>query len=95
MFASTRYGPYDLFRKLSSGAGPEELLLKSSQNRLPCDWSSDGRFILYREQDQKNGNDLWALPTAGEKKPVPIANTSSDEREGQFSRCEMGSVLQQ
>jgi len=93
-FGSTRRGMYDLYRKLSSNAGPEELLLASPQpgargivtaNKLPLAWSSDGKFILYRETDLKNGYDLWVLPMSGDKKPFPIANTSFDEFEGQFS----------
>jgi len=56
VFGSTRKkGVYDLYRKLSINAGPEELLLDSSQNKVPHDWSSDGKFILYRENDRKNG----------------------------------------
>jgi Tol biopolymer transport system component len=86
-FGSTRRGIYDLYRKLSSNAGPEELLLASPQNKVPLDWSSDGKFILYRETDLKNGYDLWAMPMpmSGDKKPFPVANTSFDEFEGQFS----------
>jgi serine/threonine protein kinase len=85
-FGSTRRkGVYELYRKLSSNAGEEELLQESSQNQVPVDWSADGRFLLYRETDLKNGYDLWALPMSGDKKPIPIANTSFDEREGQFS----------
>lgn len=85
-FGSTRNGPYDLFRKLASGAGTEELFLNSPLSKLPADWSSDGRFILYRETHPENGYDLWAVPTSGDKKPIPVATTSNEERDGQFSR---------
>lgn len=85
LFASSRKGAYDLFRKPATGAGTEELILASAQNKLSADWSSDGRFILYRETDPKNGNDLKALPLFGEQKPIPIATTAFEERDGQFS----------
>jgi len=85
MFGSQQNGPYALYRKLANGAGSEELIVQSSQVTLPTDWSSDGRFILYRDTDPKNGLDLWALPTSGEKKPIPVATTSNEERDGQFS----------
>jgi eukaryotic-like serine/threonine-protein kinase len=84
-FGSTRNGPYNIFRKLASGVGPEEMLLQSPQNQLPSDWSADGRFILFRLTDQKNGYDLWALPTFGDRKSIPVATTLFEERDGQFS----------
>jgi Tol biopolymer transport system component len=84
-FGSTRNGPYSIFRKLASGVGPEEMLLQGPQNQVPSDWSPDGRFILFRLTDQKNGYDLWALPTFGDRKPIPVATTLFEERDGQFS----------
>jgi Tol biopolymer transport system component len=47
------------------------------------DWSSDGRFILYRETDPKT-YDLYAWEL-GAKKRIPVAATPSAERDGQFS----------
>lgn len=42
-------------------------------------------FNVGRLEMRKNGYDLWALPTSGDKKPIPIATSPFDEREGQFS----------
>src|SRR5262249_7740645 len=85
-FASSRKGSLDLYRKLSNNEGSEELLRTSSQNKVPLDWSSDAKFILYSETDQKsNSTDLWALPLSGDKTPIPIANTPSTEIQGRFS----------
>jgi len=70
---------------LTNGAGPEEVLLQSSQIDIPMDWSSDGRYILYRETDVKNGYDLLAVPVSGDKKSIPISTTPNEERDGQFS----------
>ena len=36
-------------RSSATGAGSEELLLATSQTKMATDWSSDGRFLLYRE----------------------------------------------
>src|SRR5262249_26349287 len=49
------------------------------------DWSRDGRFIVYRTVDPKNGNDLWILPVSGDKKPRPFATTPFNEGNAQFS----------
>ena len=45
VFTSNRQGVYNLYWKLSSGAGADELLLESDQTKSPTDWSSDGRFL--------------------------------------------------
>ena len=43
---TSRKGAHDLYQKPSSGAGSEELLLESSQNKGANDWSRDGRFLI-------------------------------------------------
>jgi eukaryotic-like serine/threonine-protein kinase len=63
VYASDRDGLYDLYRKPSSGAGNEEVLLRSGENKLPADWSPDGSFLLY-SQIHGIGRDLWVLPLA-------------------------------
>jgi hypothetical protein len=51
-FSSTREtGLNDLYQKISSGAGKDELLLKTSERKQPTDWSSDGRFLIYESWD--------------------------------------------
>ena len=85
VFTSNRQGVYNLYWKLSSGAGADELLLESDQTKSPTDWSSDGRFLLFRNQDPQTGFDLWVLPLSGDKKAFPFLKTPFEEREGQFS----------
>src|SRR5262249_17933749 len=48
VFQSPRKGVVNLYWKLSSGAGSDELLLESDQTKIPNDWSPDGRFLLFR-----------------------------------------------
>ena len=85
-FASARGGIYDLFTKPSNGVGVEHVLLATPNTKFPRDWSHDGRFLLYSEQDPKTGTDLWALPMMSpDKTPVPVARSSFDESNGQFS----------
>ena len=85
VFGSNRKGPYDLYQKPAIGAGTEELLLATAQDKTPTDWSPDGRFLLYRSVDPKTGYDLWALPMDGDRKPFPVVQTNFDERDAQFS----------
>jgi Tol biopolymer transport system component/predicted Ser/Thr protein kinase len=90
VFASERDGIRNLYRKLSSNAGPEEVLLRSNEPKTPTDWSRDGRFLLYTNIDPKTGNDIWFLPltpegTGGEPKPTPYLKTEFFEANGRFS----------
>ncbi len=87
VFTSTRNGSWNLYQKLSSGEGEEEeLIAKSAGVRLSCDWSPDGRFLLYAQTlDSKTGWDLWALPMEGERKPLAVLRTQFDEHWGRFS----------
>ena len=85
VFASDRDGTPNLYQKAASGAGNEELLLKSDHRKIPLDWSADGKFILYQELHPKTSSDVWALPLSGEQKPFPYLQTEFDERQARFS----------
>jgi Tol biopolymer transport system component len=85
MFADDRKMYWDLYQRTTVSTGHEELLLESATQKYPTDSSADGHFILYDNEDRKNGFDVWVLPLQGERKPFPFVNTRFDEREGQFS----------
>jgi eukaryotic-like serine/threonine-protein kinase len=51
----------------------------------PSDWSADGRFIIYRENDPTIGGDLWVLPLFGEQKPFPFLRSRFSETVPRFS----------
>jgi len=84
-FSSNRDGPMNLYRKLSTGAGKEEGLLKSTQAGHMQDWSPDGRFLLYRTFGVKTKSDIWVLPMFGDMKPYPFLETEFDEASAIFS----------
>jgi len=85
VFASDREGPRNLYQKSASGAGKEELLLKTGLNTFPMDWSADGKFILYIASDPKTKLDTWVLPLFGDQKPFPFLQTEANERNAKFS----------
>ncbi|MGH8772150.1 MAG: TolB family protein, partial [Burkholderiales bacterium] len=85
LFASERDGPPNLYQKAASGAGNDELLIKSDHRKIPVDWSADGKFILVQELHPKTSSDLWVFPVSGEQKPFPFLQTEFDERQGRFS----------
>jgi Tol biopolymer transport system component len=83
VFRSNRNGKFDLFEKVASGAQEEQALLVTPQDKSPCDWSPDARFLLYASTDDPTtGPDLWALPMIGDGKKFLVVKAA---REGQFS----------
>ena len=69
----TGRGHRDLYQKPSSGAGSEELLVESAQDKTANDWSADGRFLLYHSIDPQTSRDLWVLPLEGRPQTVCVS----------------------
>ena len=88
VFMSNRTGVYNLYRKATGGSGQDEPLLPNRVANTPNQWSRDGRFIVYHENDPKTKRDLWVLPNEGsvaERKPIPFLRTDANEVLGQLS----------
>ncbi len=78
-FASARDGVRRIYQKATGGTVREGVLEDS--NRLPQDWSHDGRYLITATGSQtgSTGNDIWALPLFGDRKSFPVANTKYSE----------------
>jgi Tol biopolymer transport system component len=90
---SRRRGGGSLFSivvKPSNGGG-ETTLFEGGVNVWPDDWSADGRWLLFEQQGQSTGVDLWLLPVDGSQKPTPYLQTSFSERAGRFAPSSSGS----
>jgi Tol biopolymer transport system component len=85
VFASNRKGTHDLYVKSVTAGGNEELLLETAQEKFPTDWSPDGRFVLFNAWDPARSGDIWAVPSDGRGKPLPVVHTVFQEERGQFS----------
>jgi len=81
-------GPGDLYWKYVNGSGQEELLLKSASNKIPSQWSSDGKSIVYSDSGVNNW-DILLLPLGEDGKangkPKPLVQTSFRDVQGQLS----------
>jgi Tol biopolymer transport system component len=73
-----------LAMKRVNGEGVEHLLFESPEVKVPCDWSPDGRLLMYYVPDPKTGTDLWLL-SEGKRQPSLFLRTSANELWGQFS----------
>jgi eukaryotic-like serine/threonine-protein kinase len=49
------------------------------------DWSPDGRFLVYTQQNPEGRFELWLLPLKGDRKPQPLLQTAFNDSQGQVS----------
>jgi len=88
VFASSREGgtaTLNLYQKPASGAKDEEVLVRSSETKIPTSWSRDGRFLLYTVVDQKTKDDIWVLSMQGDRQQTRLLGTEFSESQAQFS----------
>jgi Tol biopolymer transport system component len=85
VFRSSRKGPDDLYMKDASGAGNDELLFESAENKVATSWSADGKFLLFDSNNAKTRRDIWVLPMTGDRKPYIFLQTDYQENEAMFS----------
>ena len=88
-YASNRDGGrFGIYERISSGAGRDELLLKTNDNSFPDSSvvTREGEFLLFESENSKFRFDLWVLPlTGGERKPIAFMQTEFNETHAQFS----------
>jgi len=84
-FMSYRDGPGDIYVKSLSMSAPEAPLLISPDQKVPIDWSADGRFLAYASDRADTRQDVWVTALGTKDAPIPIAKTPFDERQPTFS----------
>jgi hypothetical protein len=78
-------GPNDLFQKASGSIGAEQVLVKdAAKSKYATQWSLDGQ-IVYQQQADATGWDIWVVPLNGASKPIPYLQTPFNEIQGQLS----------
>lgn len=78
-------GMAQLYQKAANGSGAETLLLKTDSTKHHLDWSPDGRFLAFEENDRTSFQDLWILPMAGERTPFAFLRGPFREAQPSFS----------
>ncbi len=80
-----------LYLKEASGGAKEELVseVENGNDKVPSDWSRDGRYLIYTEIDPKDRGDIWYVENprnkSGGGKPVKFQGTTAIESQGQLS----------
>ncbi|HEY3216945.1 MAG TPA: protein kinase [Candidatus Eisenbacteria bacterium] len=66
-FVTNASGRAEIYLVAADGTGePEMLLTTASQFKSIADWSPDGRYLVFGDQDS-----LWLVPMTGDRKPEP------------------------
>ena len=85
-FASARNaGVFDMYLRRLDGPAGDEPLLQTNESKFVNDWSRDGRFIIFDSSNAKTGEDLWILPTFGDRRPVAYLRTEYNEVQSRIS----------
>jgi eukaryotic-like serine/threonine-protein kinase len=88
-YASVHPSAGNFYRKGMPPTSTEQALVSNDSkvngnNPRVEDWSSDKRYIVVQVQAGRNREDLWAIPSTGEK-PFPVMQSQASERNARFS----------
>ena len=83
LFSSQRSGAGDMYSKLASGTGGEELVETSMKFKVPGSWSPDGRVIAFHDFSQSHP-DIWLL-SLSERKKTRLLEGDFDKGNPEFS----------
>lgn len=76
-------GRGDLWVADADGGNAKKLV--PSWNRLDYDWSPDGRWIVYAQDDADFNRDIWVLPVNGSAKPFNLSRHPYNDTEPVWS----------
>jgi Tol biopolymer transport system component len=74
-----------VYKRRANGAGTDAVLFESAASVTLQDWSSDGRLLVYGVSGAKGHQDLWVLPTTGDRQPFPFLQTDVNESQAQVA----------
>jgi Tol biopolymer transport system component len=83
VFASSRLGSFQFFRRPAAGGLEETVFFQEGPSKYPDDWSPDGRYIVY-STDPSRGYDLAMLRVA-DRQVLPLVATRFNEAQGRIS----------
>jgi Tol biopolymer transport system component len=77
LYISDRTGLYDIYRR-PAGGGPEEVVLKTPNDKWLGGLTPDGRRALFHQTDESTSDrdDLWTIEISGSAKPRPLTRST-------------------
>jgi len=85
MFSSNRRGFRDIYKRLSSGEGADELVFESDFHKAVNAWSPDGRFVVYDTGGLGDTADLHVLPLTGDRRPFVLDSERGFQQQADIS----------
>jgi Tol biopolymer transport system component len=83
-YVSDRAGYYDLYARPANG-GPEEVVFKTSWDKLVSDVTPDGRGLLFGGSPTGTREDVWLLPLSAGAQAKPLFQTEFAEYSARLS----------
>jgi eukaryotic-like serine/threonine-protein kinase len=85
-YAATDNGWKDVFVTRIDADAPAQLLYRSEEDKIPTDWSPDGRYLSFTSLKPGGDYDVFVVPVPATSQPISIAaTTTAFEADGQFS----------
>ncbi|HSD72533.1 MAG TPA: protein kinase [Thermoanaerobaculia bacterium] len=86
-FSDNRRHQGDVYVRSIGGSGGEEPLVEAEGQKLPQDWSSDGRYLLYEDREPRGARNVTVriLPLIGERRPISFYRRGTEFGADRFS----------
>ena len=75
----------NLYSRAADSSSDEQAMIVDGVSKDPYDWSSDGRWLLYRRSGVDTGNDIWIGPSDSSGPGRILVGTRFSEVPGNFS----------
>ena len=85
LYSSSRSSPAALWWQPADGSGPAELVYQGPDAIREGVFTPDGGSIVFRSDTPDSNRDVFRLPLAGERVPVPILTGVNDDKHPRVS----------
>jgi serine/threonine protein kinase len=87
VFTAVKADKVEMHEIPADGSGGAVRIMESKSMLFPCDWSPDGRQLIYSETDQIDRSrwSLLSLPLEGDRKPFPVLQEGFPQPPARFS----------
>src|SRR6266700_3666571 len=84
-FDSSKSGHQQVYVKPSGGQGSEAVVTDGPEDKELCDWTNDGREVIFARQNKDTGWDLYSAAISGDHKPRPLVETPFNQNQARVS----------
>ncbi|MFY9559943.1 MAG: protein kinase [Terriglobales bacterium] len=84
-YNSSKSGRQQVYVKRGQGQGAEEVITDGPEDKATCDWTADGRNVIFARKNKDTGWDLYSASLQGDHKPRPVLEGPFNQTEGRIS----------